>query len=493
MSLFARALQWLGLRKAGRDPEGRQLDEVLSALAEPDPQRVKLYKLYRDYYDGHQGTKLPQRVKAFLQLRGLQWSENFCEPIVDILAERLHVSSFSQKGPESEQNQALQEWLTAMWEGDAAGTLQATVHTNVPMLGDGIVAVDWDPVAGRPAAYWNDPSICNPIYDTNGNLVLVTKTWTESSVTPTNPTGQLIRRLNLHFPDRIEKWFTLSSDSKSQWAMHLDEGEEVWPTPWLRNDRTPRGINLFHFRHKPLGSDFGRSCLKNVISQQNFLNKQLIDLAMVSDTQAWRQRWGVGIAADAAKQLKNQPGELWTSSNNNAKFGDFEADNPEGQLKSVVATLERMAARNKRPLHLLLTTGKLPSGESLRVAEGPLIHDATSCQPTYGEPWSGMAAMMASLEADYGDSGITYQGEVLEANWNDPATRSEGTEITNAEGKQRIGVSKQTSLEELGYDPLREAERRRDEQREADSAFNAGERGLETGGGPGPEGGGGEE
>lgn len=475
MGIWDKTLRFFGLREA--DPgavTGTDLNEMLEALATPDKARADAYARAARYYDGEQGVKLNQRTKEFLEISGLPWSENFCESVVDILADRLHVHAFAHKAAEDDRNEDLQEWLTEYWQGDVAAELQGTVHTQTPMKGDGFVTVDWNAELGEPRGYWTDPATCTPIYGPSGELALIARVWHEAIPTPTNPTGQRIRRLNLHYPDRIEKWFTPTSGSGSVWSMHLDPGEAAWPTPWVRPDGTPRGVGVIHFRHKPKGSEYGRSCLRGAMPQQDYLNKQLVDLAMITDLQAWRQRWGTGISSETAKGLKNQPGELWASSNKDAKFGDFAADDPTGALSSIEASLQRFAARNKRPLHLLLTTGELPSGESLRVAEAPLIHDALDCHPTYGLGWSRYASLLAGLEADFGQSGITYEGEVLQAAWRNPATRNEQTEAETAEIKQRVGVSRRTTLEELGYDPDREADFTREEREEREREFDRG-------------------
>lgn len=478
MGLFDKALRWFGLRQSAGDGFGTQdLNEMLSALAEPEKDRVDAYKVFEGYYDGDQGVKLNERTKKFLQLHNIPFSENFCEPIVDILADRMHVEAMVQAGPEDQRNSGLSDWLSELWGSDQMAVLQGTVHIQTPMKGDGFVAVDWDAELGKPVACWNDPATCTPIYDVSGRLVMLAKAWNESGVSPTNPNGRYIRRLNLYYPDRIEKWFTTSYDAKSIWSMHMDDGETAWPVDWRRANGTPLGVAVHHFRHKPIGHDFGRSCLKSAIPQQNALNKAIVDLSMVMDNQAFDQRWGTGISRESAELLKNVAGEVWTSSNSNAKFGSFDAADPSGMLAAIEAGLQRMAARNKRPLHLLLTTGKLPSGESLRTAEAPLIQDAENCQPVYGLPWANVSAQMAALEADFGSSGITFADEVLHAMWQNPATRNEQTEAETAEIRQRVGVSKRTSLEEMGYDPDKEAEQRREERREAEAEFDRGEGG----------------
>lgn len=469
MGLIDKALRWLGLRA---EIPAAQRNEILTALAEPDPDRIKGYELYARYYDGNHKVKLTDRTKAYLENSGLEWSENFCETVVDTLSDRLHVTGFACRD-----NEAAREWLDDFWDGDAIAEVQGTVHNQTPLLGDGFVGVGWDAEAGLPTLHWNDPSCCTPIYNAAGELLMLAKVWNEAAVTPTNPNGEVIRRLNLYYPDRIEKWFTFATPGSGQnttWAMHIDVEGERWPIDWTRPGGIPRGVAVVPFRNKPKGRNFGRSELRSTIPQQDYLNKQLIDLSLIMDNQAWDQRWGTGISPETAANLRNVPGELWASPNEQARFGQFPAADPRGLLVAIEGTMQRIAARSQRPLHLLFNNGNLPSGESLKTAESPLIHTGVDRQRTYGLSWSTIAALLAGLEADYGRSGLSYAGEAFQAQWRDLQSRNEITELDVAQRKEAVGVSQKTVLEELGYDAEEEAAYRRDESLERAKAFSAG-------------------
>lgn len=468
-----RVARWFGL---GRDPDPssfseKERNEILTELADPDEKRAKDYALYERYYEGDHKVRLTDRERQYLQRAGIPFSENFCETIVDTMAHRLTVTGFL-----CEDNEQAQEWADEWFAGDAIAEVAGTIHTQAPMKGDAFLGVDWDDEAKTPTFHWNDPAACKAIYNAAGELLMVAKFWNEAAPTPTNPEGAAIRRLNLYLEDRVEKWFTVASAGQAQWAMHLDEEGEKWPVDWTRPDGTPRGVGIIHFRNKPKGRDYGRSELRSVIPQNDFLNKQIIDLANVLDNQGFPQRWAVGVSPKTAETLKNVAGEIWATPNEQAKFGQFDSAEVKGILEAIEASLKRMAGRSHTPMHLLIAGAitQLPSGESLKTAEAGLIFKCKDSHPTYGLNWSRGTGIAAGLEADYGESGLTYNGESFDTQWEDPTSRNELAELEVAQAKSSIGVSQTTLLEEAGYDPAVEAERRRDEAIEAKANFDAG-------------------
>lgn len=476
-------MNWLGLGRT--DPSkltGQAHNELLTELAEPDEALLKDYALFERYYDGDQNVRLTDRERQYLRRAGLPFSENFCETIIDTMANRLTVTGFL-----NDDNQGAQDWADEWFGGDAIAETAGTVHTNVPLKGDGYLGVAFDTELGIPTFHWNDPACCTPVYNAEGKLLMVAKTWSEAAPSPTNPEGKLIRRLNLYLADRVEKWFTeASGGAGTVWSLHMDEGDTGWPTPWVRPDGTPRGVGIIHFRNKPKGRDHGRSELRSMIPQQDYLNKQLIDLANVLDNQGWAQRWATGVSAKTAGTLKNLAGELWATPNEQAKFGQFDSAEVKGILEAVDGTLRRISGRSQTPFHLLLAAviGQLPSGESLKTAEAGLIFKCKDRHPGYGLSWATGVGIAAGLEADFGTTGLTYDGEAFDTQWEDPTSRNEVSEWEIAEAKGRVGVSRHTVLEEMGYDPTEEAGFKAEEAEEAARAFD---RGLGGGTPPPPQ------
>lgn len=447
--------------------------DFLREMAQRDTQRDQDYSTCEQYYTGQQRTRLTDRAKKYLQVSGFVFCENFCEVIVDSLAERMILEGFDSESDE------LRTWGERFWKLNRMDAVQGIVHTNTAMKGDGYVILDVDTELNLPRVHYNRPEIIKPIYDSEhpSRIIAAAKVWKSQLETPTNPNRQGILRMNIYLPDRIEKWFRASKDAEGEWGKHLDPGDSVWPIEWLAPDGSPRGVPVFHFRNKSKGRSYGVSEIRGSIPQQDALNKQIIDLEMILDQQGWPQRWGTGVTSDDSKSFTGSVGTVWTAGSKDAKFGQFSAADPQGVLNAIEATLQRIAGRSRTPLHLMVLSGDAPSGESLKTAESGLIAKARDrCVPT-GNTWEDVMIMAAGLaqETDRSISGIELQPDTFEALWRDPESRNElqhrqalEIEVTS------LGVSKHTAQTQLGYDPDEEADKKQKEAEQAQRNFDRG-------------------
>ena len=447
--------------------------EFLVKMSQRNTERDTWYQTYDDYYSSeNQRVLLTDRVRRFLNRSGFQWCENFCEVVVDVMCERLIME------PLTSDDATVQDWLDQMWKSARMPELQSIVHTNTAIKGDGYVIVDMDST-GQPCLHWNRPEIIKPIYDSEDseNLLFAAKVWKSALETPTNPSKYAITRMNLYWPNQVEKWFTVSADGSGEWAKHLDPGDAVWPIPWEDDNGEPLGVPVFHFKNKSKGKTWGVSEIRGTIPQQDSLNKMLVDLTMVLDSHGAAQRYGTGIKQEERSQLSGNPGTLWSVVNPDAKFGQFDAVDPVGLLKSVEAQLQRLAGRSRTPLFLLVLSGDAPSGESLKTAETGLVAKARDRSVPLGNKWEDvfiMCAKMAQVNGDL-DSSIEITSDLIDSHWRDPESRNVLEEATALSTKvQSLGLSKHTALQELGYDPDEEAEYKDEETANAVASFNAG-------------------
>jgi hypothetical protein len=450
-----------------------------------DAARCGRYTLYEEYYDGEHGPKLRDRAKDYLELNGIRFCENFCEPIVDSLAERLNVIGFQSSlaatvevdGKEETVDPVaakVEEW----WQQARMDDTQAVVHTQALMKGDDFVIVEWDRVEGRPQIVRQRTDQIRVFYsDENPNVVdLISKLWSTDTTSSLNPNGRRVQRLNLYFPDRVEKWYRPHSGSgdagKGGWERWQDDGDPGWPVWWTDTGAEggkPFGIAGFHFRNKPLGSGLGRSRVKPAIPFQTELNKYLADLNDLVDNHGLPQDYATGVTATEADGLQRVPGDMITATSSEAKFGRLEATATSNIIDAIEGVLSRLARRSRIPMHVL-TGGTPPSGEALKTSESGLVSTAKACQVVFGNAWEDAMCLAIRLGLAFGDddtktalAGAT-DGVTLDTQWDNPATRSDADDLQAAEAKHRLGVSKHTLLGELGYDPEKELEQRSAEQ-----------------------------
>lgn len=445
--------------------QAREEQDFLRGEADMIDWRVDRYRLFDEYADGEQRTRLNGRARMYLQASGLTFSENFCETIIDTMADRMKVV-----GLQVEDYEVASDWLNKrMWPQAAMDETQGVVHTETAKLGDGFLIVDWDAKQMRPRVRWNRPHIIKPTYDDgNMDLLRASKVWATDQKTPTNPDGRLISRLNVYYEDRVEKWFTIAAGDDAQWLPHMDEGDASWPVWWTSTGMEggdPLGIPVVHFRNKPKGRAFGRSELRGVLPFQDELNKHLLDLNDILDTMAWGQRYATGIGE--GETVKVAIGDYLRAADPAARFGKIDAEDPAGVLSSIEALLTRMAAKSRTPLHDLSMKGEVPSGEALKTANAGQVSKVLDREVTHSQSWKTVAQRAISVQNAFGDETVEVDPDAnITVVWENPETRDEQREALTFQAHHDLGVSRRTLLRKLGYDPEEEAKFRAEEDAE---------------------------
>lgn len=429
--------------------------DFLDGCATIPATRLANYTTAQAFYDGDHNTKLTDRAKRFLQQSGIPFCDNFCEPVVDSMTDRLAVTGFLTGLGDEGRVEAFEQWADELWQRCRLDATQQLLWQRTVTLGDGFVLVDLAP-DGRPRFTVQQSARMNVCYsdDVPDALEWAAKQWVTSKAGPQNPDGRPIQRLNVYWPDRVEKWFRLHAGEDGGtggWSAWSDADGEDPVVPWVRPDGTPRGVPVFHFANKPCDQDYGRSEIRGTIPQQELLNKLVLDLAMVLDYHGEPQRWVTGVEPSSAPS--SATGDLWTAADPNARFGQFDAANPEGLLAAIEGTLSRIARRSRTPLHLL-TGGDMPSGEALKSAEAGLVSKVRDRQGVWGNRWEDAILYAARLAQDEDAGAVEVPDDlIVSAQWEDPESRNEKTQLEAAILKHELGVSKDTLLRELGYDP----------------------------------------
>lgn len=441
----------------------------LRRAADMGSERIAGYSRAERYYDGDQGTKSTDRLKEYLEISGLPYAENFCETVVDALAERLAVA-----GIESE-NEDLAAWLQKkVWDANELDDEQVRLFGEATKLGDAFLIAEWDSARGVVRLAYNPPHVVRIEYR-NGEARYAAKVWDTDEASATNPRGLPIKRMNLYWPDRVEKWFRNSADEGGDWAPHRDAADGVWPIPWVTAAGAARGIPVFHFANRPRRDQYGRSEHQATIPQQDRLNKELLDLSAVLDTMGWPQRHATGLKAGS--DLKTAPGEVWIAENPDAKFGQFEAADAENILKAVGNTIERIAGRSRTPTHMLMAEQEAPSGESRKTAESGLVAKARNRAVFHGQPLVNALRMAAVIAADEaGDAegarppldATAAASVTINVRWTDPETRNEKEHLETLALMHELGVSTDTILSMIpGIDAQEEQQKRAKEDADA--------------------------
>lgn len=452
---------------------GKEQQDFLRECSRLDPVRSERYALAQRYYDGEHNTKLVDRAKLILESNGIKYAENYCDVVIDTMTHRMNVTGFS-----CAEDAGAEEWAKTFWTlpANRVGEFQGVVHTNTTIKGDGFVAVEYDNALGRSRMSWNRPEICAPHYaDGSDEMEYLVKCWETRRSSPTNPNGRPIRRMNVYFPDRVEKYFAVAQGDTANWTPHMDAEDASWPIWWTdtqQQDGTPLGIPFAHFRNKADGNTFGTSEIRGAIPLQDAINKQLVDLFYVMDTQGWPVRWGTGIPDDQAITLAI--GEIIKATDSSARFGQFEPADPRALCEAIEASLRRFAVKTATPVGDLIAS-TAASGESKKTDIEKHIAKVKDREQAHGAAWSQAISIAYKLDQVFGSAEGSDEAPQFVTLWTDPQPRNESDETDMyATQVREIGLSKATALARLGYDADAEMKASAEESENAARRFNAG-------------------
>jgi hypothetical protein len=103
-----------------------------------------------------------------------------------------------------------------------------------------------------------------------------------------------------------------------------------------------------------------------------------------------------------------------------------------------------MASITNTPLHYFEKTGSIPSGESLRTAEAPLVTKVKDRQITFGSTWADMFRFILKMENAIEPN--------IQVRWKDIESMDSLDAWEVAVKKRVVGVSLEQVLIEMGYD-----------------------------------------
>jgi len=435
-------------------------------LAEEDSARQSEYTAYREYYDGDHDTQLTARQRKYLQIKiGEQFNDNHCPTVVDALAERLTVTGFEAEG----QDEALWDW----WEQNRMDGTQRIVHLAAVRDGDSYLIVEWDNDDGSPVfipelAYDGIDGVKVHYSKIQRDVIeFASKRW---RIEQGEGTGKQ-RRLNLYFPDRIEKYISDSDEFEGDWQPFQEEGE-AWPIPWVDSKGEPLGVPVVHFKNKEQGYSYGQSELKNVVPLQNALNKSIIDLLAAADTTGFRIFWMLG---DDPSGLEIAPGSFIYSlrpagGEEGASVGFFPGEDLSPLIALKDSFVMEIARVSRTPISYFQISGLRPAEGTLKQEETGLVARAIDRHAGFGNSWEDALAMARRLFNTFGPEQMDEE-QTISATWKDPVTRNEKEHLESLKFKNELGVPQEKLWVEMGYnaDEVAEMKAMRGEEQAASS------------------------
>jgi|GEM_PF-651487 len=358
-----------------------------------------------------------------------------------------------------------------IWQRNRMATRAGEIHKEALRSGDAY-AVVWPNERGEAIIYPNKAANMTVVYDEDspGRVAWAAKAWR---------TEDKHIRLNLMYPDRIEKYISRSeSEGSLPDAKEFIPAGTQAPLPASRESGlqnaakkghaaqesgvagwepafqipNPYGVvPVFHFANNADLGATGRSELDAAIPVQDGLNKSVLDMLVAMEFSAYRQRWAAGIEIEfdadgkATAPFKAGVEHLWISENPNAKFGDFDAAQLDQFLNVKDSFRVDIASVTGTPLHYFLqNTSGFPSGESLKKSETRFLAKVRDRQESFGQVWADALAFALMIEGRGRDIRLITE-------WEDPAPMSEKEFLENILLKKQIGLPVDRALVEAGY------------------------------------------
>jgi len=409
-----------------------------------------------------------------------EFALNLCPAVVDATRDKLKITGFGVQSagfspyPPQEgrdESRTLNGEIERIWRTNRMAIRCGEVHKEVLRSGDAYLIV-WPGDDGLVRIFPNSAETCTVQYDDEdpGRILWAAKHWRGADKR---------MRLNLFFPDRIEKYVSKNEqdgflpDAKSfvrlgSLASEISYSHQPSLFPEMNDGRgeppdtaggtdisvieNPYGVvPVFHFANNADIGAFGISELESAMPAQDGLNKAVLDMLVAMEVCAFRQRWVAGIEV----KLNESTGEpvapfttgidtVWQSENPDARFGDFAASDLEQFLKVKDGFRIDIASVTGTPLYYLMPQMRgFPSGESLRKAETRFLAKVRDRQEQFGAVWAD--AMSFALKV------AGHRHVSLITNWEDASPKSEREMLENLRLKKELGISVEQALKEAGY------------------------------------------
>jgi len=451
----------------------------LEWLAAEETNRQEQVQTYRAYYEGNPPTLLTDRMAAFLNLtRDKNFGANVTAIVVDTLAERLNVTGFSVQAHDEAQAkdaEAMAAQLDKWWQQNRMDGVQGWVHTAALRDAEAFVIVSYNKDEGRPElsydfAYDGTSGVklhCVP--GTYNKTAFASKRWIVN-----NKGGQSTHRLNLYFPNRIEKWVntsaTNSPHAEAYWAPLQEEGlvtaelkdDEGNPytasVAWWTEDGTetgkPLGVPVISFRNRDDGTGRGLSEIDVAIPLQDAINKCFIDLMGCADMTGFQMYWHTGEAPSGG--WKVFPGALFRllpDGDTPPSMGVLPAGDL-GQLiqlwQSLIAALSGISGT---PQSRFNPAAVQPAEGTQKQEEAALVAKAVRLQNAWGNAWEDVMLMAMRAEATFGKAVAQPGAEfTVSTVWDDAEVRNELNHLQALQVKsEALGVPVEQLWAEAGY------------------------------------------
>jgi hypothetical protein len=390
---------------------------------------------YLRYYDGeHDLDALPGESREIFRRLMKESRTNWCELIVDSVAERLIVQGFRFA------DEATSALVWRIWQASRMDADAEMVQTDALACGHSYVSV------------WPDP-------DSPEGVTIAPEH--PSEVTVISWPGARRRRLvgYKRFGDPVGGGIEVLATATLVVVWWQPDGE----LPARRVQVNPTGRVPFHeLTPAPRTKGAPRSELHSVLPIQDRINTTIYNRMVATDFGAFRQLTATGLRL-ARRTVENEDGttrevtvppfdvgadRLLVNENPEGRFGAIPESNLRGYLDSDDKDVQHLAAITKTPPHYLLGQMINIPASGMKAAETGLVAKVRRRATHLGEGWEDVARDALHVIGAAGADDMA-----AEVAWRDFETRSEA-ELSDALTKQAtLDVPQDVLWERLGASP----------------------------------------
>lgn len=403
------------------------LKEAVQAVLD----RREEYLEAKDYYEGDvPETFATARLRRAFRTTGDRSRLNFCRPVVEAVRDRLEIATIT--GDTQRATEAIRKFS----EANDLEIEADEVHRQALVYGDVYVIV-WPNADGETEFALHTPETMAMVYDPENprKKLYAVKLWVS---------GEAETRMNIYTDDAIRKYRTNTDQ--------VTEGTQWNHVETIDN---PFGeVPVFHFRtHRP----YGRPEHKDAYDAQNAINKLFVTNMFTIDYQGAPQRYALSaVGADGGEAndfdegdtereninaLSASPGSVWYMKGV-SQMGEFKPADGDVFWKPINSLRDTIASLTGTPAHYLTRGAYNPTGQSLRVAEAPLLKKVQDRQVAFGSGWRDLFRFVLKIEGI--NSGVTVYWKALES-----LDELERWDVTLK--KINSGLSHRQALREGGY------------------------------------------
>jgi hypothetical protein len=411
--------------------------------------RGELVRLFREYYAGEHRLKLTAEMRRMMQIaddRLDRYNANYCEMVVDTMADRLAVERVVVTGADEAQT-----WADDVMSRVRMDGVQMAVHEAALRDGEAYVMVDYgeDGIVRDfvlETAYDGEYGIV-PVWDASGRvMVAAVKIWCDASG---------MTRGNIYYPNSISKY---GEDG---------DGVRLIETVDTVRDGRELGVPLVRFATKA-----GRavSALVNVVPLQDSLNRTLVSMVMSSELEAFSILFAVGFTPPASLT----PGMILQAAIEDENGKPVRPDTEEdarayaamqnsyrleriggGDLSTLISQAEfiiqQVSNVSSTPIPSLMG-GDSQSGEALKQREARLLGRIRRAHVVLGNAWEDVLALAHRVETLYAVS-APPEAEGWACRWSPAEVRSDADLLAAADTLHRWGYERE-ALRLLGQSSL---------------------------------------